>query len=388
MQVLLFLSSLLAVAQAFFPAPVKLSNSLQNLAGGANRQQNTKLNVYNKDENILGSKLMPPFTEDELSDLMKEFNITNFDWKTDPEIQKWAPSKEFFEKFGFQNMTEKYKRKVMDVKIDFYAAYRTPILPQYKTFVADVMTMTFLQSVDARYKYDALHAFGICTQYYTIMKGYALQDEIDVIFNEMMKAVGMDPVKIRDDAKRVLNLVKESPLTGEDYLDNADGEIGDIFNYVKNNRFFKYSDAWGIGLGRIMELKGVEPGQETFEKWAKKLQWVFAPRLLQSWDEFCGDQLRMQGIEAMQKQLMIREKKRAAARLESKAAAFEDKKKALQELNEAIEERRQMMIEEEKELAKKYDPARYERILAQEPQSAAAEPQAEKEKVGSSSDSA
>ena len=38
----------------------------------------------------------------------------------------------------------------------------------------------------------------------------------------------------------------------------------------------------------------------------------------------------------MQKQLLIREKKRAAARLESKAAAFEDKKKALQELNEAI----------------------------------------------------
>ena len=32
----------------------------------------------------------------------------------------------------------------------------------------------------------------------------------------------------------------------------------------------------------------------------------------------------------MQKQLLIREKKRAASRLESKAAAFEDKKKALQ----------------------------------------------------------
>jgi hypothetical protein len=91
---------------------------------------------------------------------------------------KWAPSKEFFETFGFQNNTERYKRKTMDVKMDFYANYRKPILPQYKTFLADLMAMTFVQSIDSRYKYDPLHAFGICTQYYTIMKGYALQDEV------------------------------------------------------------------------------------------------------------------------------------------------------------------------------------------------------------------
>jgi Thylakoid formation protein len=75
-------------------------------------------------------------------------------------------------------MTERYKRKTMDVKVDFYAAYTKPILPQYKTFIADIMAMTFVQTIDSRYKYDALHAFGICTQYYTIMKGYALPNEV------------------------------------------------------------------------------------------------------------------------------------------------------------------------------------------------------------------
>ena len=74
----------------------------------------------------------------------------------------------------------------------------------------------------------------------------------------------------------------------------------------------------------------------------------------------------MQGIEAMQKQLMIREKKRSAARLEQKAAQFEDKKKALQELNEAIEERRLQLIEEQKALKKKYEPDAYERIVREE----------------------
>ena len=128
--------------------------------------------------NPFGSKLMADVSEDELEELFKEFNITNFSVEKDKELNKWAPSKEFFEKYAFQNMTEKYKRKVMDVKIDFYASYNKPILPQYKTFIADVMAMTYTQTVDARYKYDALHAFGICTQYYTIMKGYALSEEV------------------------------------------------------------------------------------------------------------------------------------------------------------------------------------------------------------------
>lgn len=317
-------------------------------------------------KNVFGSKLMPDFTEEELSEMFTEFNITNFDVNKDPEILKWNPSKEFFETFGFQNNTERYKRKTMHVKMDFYGNYTKPILPQYKTFVADVMSMIFVQSIDSRYKYDALHAFGICTQYYTIMKGYALQDEIDVIFNEMMKAVGFDPAVIRADAKKILTLVKESPLEGDDFLNAQEGEIADIFNAVRKNRFFKYSDAWGLGLGRVMELKGLDVNATTFDVWSSSLKWVFTPRLMQSWDEFCGDQLKMSGVEAMQKQLLIREKKRAAERLEMKANQFEDKKKALQELNEAIEERRQQLITEQKQLKKKYEPEAYEKILAEE----------------------
>lgn len=317
-----------------------------------------------QDRNPFGSKLMADVTEDELQDLFKEFNITNYSLDRDPELAKWQPSKDFFEKFGFQNNTERYKRKTADVKTDFYARYTKPILPQYKTFVADVMAMTFVQSMDSRYEYDALHAFGICTQYYTIMKGYALQEEIDTIFNEMMMAVGFEPQKIRDDAKRMLTLIKEGPQTEEELL-SADltGEIADIFNRVRGNRFFKYTDAWGIGLGRMMELINVEPKEDSFKKWCPNLKWIFTQRMMQTWDEFSGDQLKMQGVEAMQKQLLIREKKRAAARLEKKAEAFEDKKKALLELNEAIEERRQIVINEQRNLKKKYEPDEYERIL-------------------------
>ena len=182
----------------------------------------------------------------------------------------------------------------------------------------------------------------------------------------MMKAVGLDPNLIREDAKRVLSLVKDGNPSEDDILNAQTGELADIFNNVRTNRFFKYTDAWGVGLGRLIEVLGVEPNEASFNKWSSSLRWVFTPRLIQTWDEFCGDQLRMQGIEAMQKQLLIREKKRSAGRLEKKAAEFEDKKKALQELNEAIEERRQQLITEQKALKKKYEPEEYERILLKE----------------------
>ena len=182
----------------------------------------------------------------------------------------------------------------------------------------------------------------------------------------MMKAVGFDPVKIREDAKRILTLVKEGSLTETDLLESNSGELAEIFQSVRSNRFFKYTDAWGIGLGRIIELVGGEPKEESFAKYAKSLRWIFTQRLMSTWDEFTGDQLRMQGVEAMQKQLLIREKKRAAARLEKKASEFEDKKKAILEMNLAIEERRQQLIEEQKNLKKKYEPEAYEKILATE----------------------
>ena len=173
------IASCAGTATAFFPSAPKIAGWTGNTVSKLEKRIVAPLHSDNPDRNLFGSKLMPDPSEEELAEMFKEFNITSsFDINKDPDLMKWYPSKEFFEKFGFQNMTEKYKRKTMDVKVDFYSSYTKPILPQYKTFIADIMAMTFVQTIDSRYKYDALHAFGICTQYYTIMKGYALQDEV------------------------------------------------------------------------------------------------------------------------------------------------------------------------------------------------------------------
>ena len=182
----------------------------------------------------------------------------------------------------------------------------------------------------------------------------------------MMIAVGFEPQKIRDDAKRMLGLIKDGNPTADDILNATEGELAEILINVRTNRFFKYTDAWGVGLGRMIEHVGSEPNSDSFDKWSASLRWIFTPRLVSTWDEFCGDQLRMQGIEAMQKQLQIREKKRSASRLEKKASEFEDKKKALQLLNEDIEERRQQLISDQRILKEKYEPDEYARILLQD----------------------
>lgn len=182
----------------------------------------------------------------------------------------------------------------------------------------------------------------------------------------MMKAVGLDADKIREDAKKVLSLIKDKGLTQDSLLDSKEGELAAIFQGVRSNRFFKYTDAFGVGLGRIVELCGGTADDKSFEKYEASLRWCFAQRMMQTWNEFTSDQLRMQGVEAMQKQLLIREKKRAASRLEKKAEQFEDKKNAILELNVAIEERRQQLIQEQKDLKKKFEPEAYERILQSE----------------------
>jgi len=174
-QLLLFVSLVLHPTTAFFGSHSRLI--AKSSARDPGVYSSSALSAE-KAKTAFGSKLLPDFTEEEIQEMFKEFNITNFDLSKDPELERWLPTKEFFEKYGFQNNTERYTRTTSDVKREFYANYRNPILPQYKTFIADLMTIAHIQTIDSRFKYDALYAFGLCTQYYTIMKGYALSDEV------------------------------------------------------------------------------------------------------------------------------------------------------------------------------------------------------------------
>jgi hypothetical protein len=57
--------------------------------------------------------------------------------------------------------------------------------------------------------------------------------QIDEIFNQMMKAVGFDPQVIRDDAKRMLSLIKEGNPSADDILSATEGELAQILIDVR-----------------------------------------------------------------------------------------------------------------------------------------------------------
>ena len=54
-----------------------------------------------------------------------------------------------------------------------------------------------------------------------------------MIFDEMMKAVRLNPTTIREDAKRLLSVIKENNQSEDDILNAKTGELAEIFNHVR-----------------------------------------------------------------------------------------------------------------------------------------------------------
>lgn len=117
---------------------------------------------------------------------------------------------------------------------------------------------------------------------------------MDRLFDDMMAALGLDACRIRRDAKQLLSELQNSPLPHAERLEKGSAALTRVIEQVQSNCLFKYSDAWGIGLGRLLELSHIPPSRESFQHWSHKLRWVPATRLMQTWSQFTLDQLRMQ----------------------------------------------------------------------------------------------
>lgn len=89
-------------------------------------------------------------------------------------------------RFGTEQLQQKLalhneariRKKAMHVKMDFYCSYAARIEPHYSSFLSSFISGVFAQTTHEQYVYDPLQAFGLCTQYYTIMKEYSLSDQV------------------------------------------------------------------------------------------------------------------------------------------------------------------------------------------------------------------
>jgi len=84
---LTFLSVTIVLVQqclAFMPSPTRITKLGSQTY--ENRVSSALMGAANPDRTAFGSKLLPDFTEEELKEMFKEFNITSFDLNKDPEL--------------------------------------------------------------------------------------------------------------------------------------------------------------------------------------------------------------------------------------------------------------------------------------------------------------
>jgi len=142
----------------------------------------------------------------------------------------------------------------------------------------------------------------------------------------MVNALGMDPRAIREDAKQVLQQVDLTrSLSDEDFLHSADSEVGKIFDRVRSNRLYHYTDAWGVGLVRLMELrKHTPPTVNDFIVWGDLLVNIPAERLSASWSAFCTAHSIVRNADLLQKEALVREREQLATSLAKAKAKAKD----------------------------------------------------------------
>lgn len=207
---------------------------------------------------------------------------------------------------------------------DFYQEYSVaPVLPMYRTFLIDFLTQLHLAVVDSRFKYDAVFALGIRQYFEGLMGSY---DKLmgapasDKIWSAMMKALSLDPEKVKADAEAAASYAGSNPpakiLEHMEGAEAPDARITEAFASIRSKLF---SMPYSVGLFRMMELCRVEVSRTNAEEWAKALKIQPPSKVTSDLDTYRQNQVKLQKAEEMVREIEIREKKKLAERLEQKA---------------------------------------------------------------------
>lgn len=223
-------------------------------------------------------------------------------------------------------------RTVSDTIDAFYKDFsEAPVLPMYRSFLIDFLTTQHLGIVDIRFKYDAVYALGLRRYFDGLMGSY---DKLvggpmtEKIWVSLVKSLGMDPAKVREDAEAVeayAGATSPSNMLGHMEGKDAPAVIAEAFSSIKSKLF---TSSYSIGLFRMMELCKVEVNAANAEEWAKALGITPATKVTADLETYRQNQLKVQRGEEMIREIEIREKKKLAEKLEQKAKALAAKASA------------------------------------------------------------
>lgn len=215
----------------------------------------------------------------------------------------------------------------------FYEIYGKPVPFVFRSATNEILYMSHLDLVNARFRYDALWACGVFSTFDVFFQGIDEATRTN-LFDSLMKALKLEPATIRADAEKVLtwatgktegDVVKA--MNGED-----DSEIGKLFANAKSagEDDWIYTRNFGAGLIKTMQLVGVEPNTANAKKWSEaisiKEQKSAMTGLAMSRFEadvgvFLSSVEKFQQVIQLFAEVEAREKKKVAEKLASKAEA-------------------------------------------------------------------
>jgi len=224
----------------------------------------------------------------------------------------------------------------------FYELFAKPVPFVFRTATNEILYMSHLDLVNARFNYDIFWALGFYSTYDLFFA--ALDEGVRAnLFKSLVGALKLDKDVVKGDAEKVLEWAKGkteadvvAAINGED-----SSEVGQALANAKSNKDFLYTRNFGAGLIKLMQVVGVEPNSETSKRWAEAIGFGSKTSALtgMSMSKFEADVgIFLSSVEKMQEVMQLyadveaREKKKVAEKLAEKAAKAAEEASAQAEM--------------------------------------------------------
>jgi len=142
---------------------------------------------------------------------------------------------------------------------DFTRILGCPVRALYMGMITELVDITHLTVVNARFVRDAIWSLGIMTTLHIVLKNYPEKHISRKIERSLYECVDLDENEILNEAQLIHNWAASKSLNDISYaIREVDtSPISNISKAVKDNKYWMYSRFFSVGLLKIIEIVGV-----------------------------------------------------------------------------------------------------------------------------------